>query len=222
MNLIIKSSTINTSSKKNREIKFIVIHYTAGVTSAGKSDENTAAWFKRLETKASSDYIVDDDSVTQFNTDIKNRYTWHCGGSLYKTKGGSYFNICKNSNSIGVEICSNNATKKVTNANDANWYFTEETLNNAVELVRQLMQEYNIPIENVIRHYDVNGKPCPGIVGWNADTGDESKWNAFKAGLVDTSVCNHENEIEKLKAEVELWKNKYIELKNKLKLLAEE
>lgn len=221
MNLTKKTSTTNTTAKANRSIQYIVIHYTAGVTSLKLAAENTAAWFANASAKASADYIVDDDSVVLFNPDIKNRYTWHCGGSKYNTKGGSLYGVCTNSNSIGIEICSNNLTKKVTNPNDANWYYTEETLKNTTELVKQLMKDYNIPIENVIRHYDVTGKPCPGIIGWNADTGDESKWNAFKASLVEP-VCNHEDEIEKLKAEVELWKYKYIELKNKLKLLVEE
>ena len=45
------------------------------------------------------------------------------------------------------------------------------------------MKEYDVDIDHVIRHYDVNGKPCPGIIGWNAETGDESKWEAFKKRL---------------------------------------
>lgn len=222
MNLVQKNSTVNTTALKNRDIKYIVIHYTAGVTSLKLAAENTASWFANVNAKASADYIVDDDSVVQFNGDIKNRYTWHCGGSKYNTKGGSLYGVCTNKNSIGIEICSNNSTKKVTNPNDANWYFTEETIQNAIELVKQLMKDYNIDVNHVVRHYDITAKLCPGIIGWNADTGDESKWNAFKASLVDTPVCNHDDEIEKLKSEVELWKNKYIELKNKLKILAEE
>ena len=29
----------------------------------------------------------------------------------------------------------------------------------------------------------MNGKPCPGIIGWNEDTGSAAKWAAFKARL---------------------------------------
>lgn len=184
MRLITKTSETSTTSKKNRKIDYIVIHYTAGVTSAGKSDENVAAWFARLATKASSDFIVDDDSVTQFNGDIRNRYTWHCGGSKYKTKGGNLYGVCKNANSIGVEICSSNKTGSVTAANDGNWYFTDATLRNAAELVCKLMDEYGIDADHVIRHYDVTGKLCPGVIGWNADSGDESEWMKFKTSLI--------------------------------------
>jgi flagellum-specific peptidoglycan hydrolase FlgJ len=35
----------------------------------------------------------------------------------------------------------------------------------------------------VIRHYDVNGKPCPGVIGWNADSGSESQWDAFHESI---------------------------------------
>jgi len=183
MNLIEHFTTVNTTAKANREIKYIVIHYTAGVSSSGKSDENIASWFSRAEAKASADFIVDDDSVTQFNGDIKNRYTWHCGGNKYNTKGGSLYGKCTNSNSIGIEICSNNTTKKATNPNDESWFFTKETINNAIELTKKLMAEYNIQAGNVIRHYDVTGKLCPGIVGWNADSGSEDDWHKFKAAL---------------------------------------
>ena len=47
------------------------------------------------------------------------------------------------------------------------------------------MKKYNIDANHVIRHYDVNGKPCPGIYGWNADTGSESKWKNFQSRISD-------------------------------------
>lgn len=63
-------------------------------------------------------------------------------------------------------------------------YMVRHTLaSNLVELVKYLMAEYGIDAAHVIRHYDVNGKPCPGIIGWNEDTGSAAKWAAFKARL---------------------------------------
>ena len=29
------------------------------------------------------------------------------------------------------------------------------------------MQQYGIPIGRVVRHYDITGKLCPALVGWN-------------------------------------------------------
>lgn len=71
----------------------------------------------------------------------------------------------------------------MTVANDSHWRFTDKVVSNLVELVKYLMAEYGIDAAHVIRHYDVNGKPCPGIIGWNEDTGSAAKWAAFKACL---------------------------------------
>jgi len=52
------------------------------------------------------------------------------------------------------------------------------------------MQKYNIDANHVIRHYDVNGKPCPGIYGWNAETGNESKWKNFLSRINDGKLIS--------------------------------
>jgi N-acetylmuramoyl-L-alanine amidase CwlA len=187
MEIINRFSTVHTTSKPGREIKYIVIHYTAGVTSRPGSAVNTADYYPKSQ-NVSADFTVDDAEIVQYNGDIKNRYCWHCGGNNYHTKGGSLFGKCTNANSIGVEICSTNSTGKMQNANDRTYSFTEAAVNNALELVRFLMTEYNIPAENVVRHYDVTGKPCPGIIGWNADSGSEKEWEKFKARLTGGSV----------------------------------
>ena len=183
MEIINRFSTVHTTAKPNRKIDYIVIHYTAGVTSKPKSAENLAEYYRTTKTEVSSDYTVDDAYAVCYNGDITNRYTWHCGGSKYGTKGGTYYGKCTNANAIGVEICSTNSTGKMQNANDKSYSFTPAVINNAVELVKQLMKWYNIPAENVIRHYDVTGKPCPGIIGWNIESGSEKEWERFKARI---------------------------------------
>lgn len=74
-------------------------------------------------------------------------------------------------------MTSNNRTGKITYPNDSNYYFTTKTLNNAIRLNLYLMQKYNIPIDRVIRHYDVNGKECPGVIGWNGKC--DADWKHF-------------------------------------------
>lgn len=174
--IINKFSTVHTTAKPKREIKYIVVHYTAGVTSRAGSAINTAEYYRTT-----------DRAVVCYNSDINNRYTWHCGGARYNTKGGTYYGKCTNANAIGVEICSTNSTGRMQNANDRSYSFTDAVINNAVELVKQLMKWYNIPAENVIRHYDVTGKPCPGIYGWNKESGSEAEWQKFKARISETS-----------------------------------
>ena len=180
MKYINKFSVIHTTAKTSREIRYIVVHYTAGVSSKDGSAASLADYYRVTDREVSSDFTVDDAAAVQYNPDIRNRYCWHCGGSKYNTKGGSFYGKCTNANSIGIEICSTNSTGKMQGANDKSYSFTEAAVANAAELVRRLMSDYNIPADRVIRHYDVNGKPCPGIYGWNADSGSEAEWNRFK------------------------------------------
>ena len=187
INITKQTSYSNTSAYSNRPLDYIVIHYTAGTTSRTGVAYNTAVMFSNPSIYASADFIVDDTTAVQFNPDIKNRYCWHCGDSKNYNKGGSYYGACQNYNSIGIEVCSSNKTGQMTAANDNNYYFTEAVINKAVELTKYLMQTYGIDADHVIRHYDVTGKLCPGIIGWNADSKDESKWKAFKARLSGTS-----------------------------------
>ena len=186
MNVTLRTNTHNTSPRKVA-IRYIAIHYTAGTTSKKGSARNTASWFANPKATASADYIVDDAEAVQYNPNPKTRYTWAVGDKLKTTKGGGkWYGKCTNRNSISVEICSSLKKGYVyaeTPANSQGWYFTDEVIANAVELVKELMRIYNIPASNVIRHYDVSGKKCPGIVGWNEDSGDTSAWVQFKKAI---------------------------------------
>ena len=189
INIVKKTSTHNTTSRPNRSLKYIVIHYTAGTHSRAGAAANTAQYFATTTVQASADFIVDDATIVQYNPDIKNRNTWHCGGGKQSSYGGSLYGICKNSNSIGIEVCSTNDTRKVTNVNDSHWSYTDAVIEQTVLLTKYLMETYNIDANHVIRHFDVTGKYCPGIIGWNSASGDESKWLAFKARLGKTTTA---------------------------------
>lgn len=151
----------------NRPIKYIAIHYTAGSTSRKGTAMTTRNVF--LKRNASADFVVDDETIVQINPDLKNYYCWSVGDAKNKTTGGGrLYGIASNRNTISIEICSN--LKKGGNAaypNHVGWYYTDAALDNARKLVRHLMAKYNIPKGNVVRHYDISGKMCPGIVGWN-------------------------------------------------------
>jgi N-acetylmuramoyl-L-alanine amidase len=64
-----------------------------------------------------------------------------------------------------------------------NWYFDDITVENAIALAKELMAKYNIPIDNVIRHYDVTGKQCPAPFVLNPQ-----EWINFKKRLVDMTI----------------------------------
>lgn len=173
------TSTIDTSPAPNRKIEYIVIHYTAGTQSRAGAAKTACDWWRLPDTRASADFVVDDEMILRYNPDLLNRYCWHCGGSKYSTRGGRLHGIVTNSNSIGIELCSTNLLRRVADPNADSWIFTEAVLKNAAELVRHLMQTYSIPLDRVVRHYDVTGKLCPGIPGWNEDSGSTAEWQRF-------------------------------------------
>lgn len=181
------SSRNMTACSRNVKDCYIVAHYTTGSTSKAGTAKANAEYYNNNSLSASADFFVDDATIIQKNPDLAKWYAWAVGGSNYGNKGGSLYKIATNKNCISVEIVSSNTSGKATYANDPRYYFTEAALNNVRDLIKYLMQTYGIPASKVIRHYDVNGKPCPGIIGWNAESGDESKWKAFKTSLSNTT-----------------------------------
>lgn len=146
-------------------IRYIVIHYTGN---NGDTALNNSVYFANNEKlNASAHYFVDEEEVWQ---SVKDENTaWHCG-----TDGVYKHSTCRNENSISVELCSRKAT-------NGQFYFKEKTIENAINLVRILMRKYNIPLENVIRHYDVTGKICP-----QPFVNDASQWTSFKKRIIET------------------------------------
>ena len=151
------------------EIEFLVIHYTGN---NGDTAEGNCAYFKNNRVSASAHYFVDEDGICQSVRDTDT--AWHCG-----TKGTYYHKTCRNANSIGIELCSRE--------NAAGYYFLRETIERAVELVRELMKKYNIPIENVVRHYDVTHKICPAPF-----VHDHAAWDDFKGRLADEMMTQEQ------------------------------
>ena len=187
------SSTHNTTRCPNRTIKYIVIHYTAGLKSrAGKGKDVCDMW-SESDRPGSADFVVDEGNIAwQYNPDLKNRKTWHCGGSLQGSGGHKYYKICTNANSIGIEMCSDKKVRtKELYSSDNDWYVTKETWKSAVALAATLLKRYNLPLSRMIRHYDVTGKECPSFacgskknVMYGNKTGEQI-WKEFKQDVQD-------------------------------------
>ena len=186
--------SVHITPSKGRSIKYLAIHFTAGSSSIGGRAMNVKRTFET--SPSSADFCVDDRYIVQFNPDIKNNYCWAVGDSKKSTGGASMNGIALNKNTISIEICSScKSGFSVANANHEGWYFTEAAINNAVKLAKILMKTYNIPVERVVRHYDITGKLCPGLVGWNdyyvigndgntkIRKNNSEQWRAFKARL---------------------------------------
>ena len=169
MNIKPYHSITSLTYAPNRFIEYIALHYTAGTTSKAGTALGVAKWFAsggNPSNPASSDFIVDDRDIVQYNNDIENRYAWCVGGTKYSpttSLGASLYGKATNKNTINIEICSNKVNKKSLLASDTDWYFTKAELDNTRELVQWLMKKYNIPIERVIMHHSVTGKACPAM-----------------------------------------------------------
>ena len=57
-------------------------------------------------------------------------------------------------NSISIEMCSRIGA-------DGKYYIRDGIVEQTIKLTRYLMNKYGVPVENVLRHYDVWDKKCP-------------------------------------------------------------
>ena len=160
----------NYTAKRTGAIRYLVVHYTGA---PGTARNNGAYFASRGDIGASAHYFVDALDIVQSVPDSGR--AWHCGAAVYKHPE------CRNDNSIGVELCC------YTNG-DGTWYFAPGTVDNAVQLVRCLMAQYGIDIDNVVRHYDVTGKVCP-----EPFVRDASAWAEFKARLTAPETTEEED-----------------------------
>lgn len=174
------SSTNYGEQRSTSSIKYIVIHYTGN---DGDRAESNGKYFQGANRKASAHYFVDDNTVVHSVPD--NRVAWSVGGSKYNNGGGRLYGVAKNANTLNIELCDTNKNGLVK--------ATDATINNALALTKELMKKYNIPVSNVIRHYDCTGKNCPAY--WVNDSLWEKEFHGrlnitVKDGLADQAAAD--------------------------------
>lgn len=157
------------SNRKSSDIDTLVIHYTGN---DGDTAENNGNYFKNNVVETSAHYFVDDTTVVRSVAD-KN-IAWHAGD----------WDI--NCRSIGIEIAGSTSECK------------GKTLENVILLTQRLMRKYNIKKDRVIRHYDANGKICPGF--WCGSAAKDKLWKEQFLNKLDTS--SETSEQEKTNADV--------------------
>ena len=62
--------------------------------------------------------------------------------------------------------------------------YTEEQFNTAVEVCKHWIKQYDIPVENVVRHSDCSGDDVRGKGQGKTDPGSAFDWDRFKKELV--------------------------------------
>lgn len=147
----------NVYSRKGNSIKYLVIHDT-GNANKGAGALAHRNYVENNARGASAHYFVDDKVIVQYVGDSLS------AGSVGDGKGK--YGIT-NVNSLSIEMCINS---------DADY---AKTYKNTVELTKNLMKKFNIPIDRVVRHYDASRKSCPNHMKQN----NWSKWWKFKEDI---------------------------------------
>ena len=165
------------ASRGKNKIEWIVIHYL-GVPNADNPNLYGGGY--------GGHYNITRNGEIYKAADPKTAVVWHCGGGLQGLDGHKYYKICTNYNSIGIEnsICYTDPFEKNPSPSSDKWYFTTATQKSLVFLVSKLMDEFNIDINHVIRHYDVTGKICPNPYVKNNKLKTSWTWDEFKNKLL--------------------------------------
>ena len=131
------SPNFSKKARKNKNIKFIIIHYT-GMQSEIES-------IKRLtskKSKVSCHYLINrKGKVLNMVPDIK--VAWHAGKSKWK----KFKNL--NENSIGIELV--NKGHKFGYQN-----YTKSQIRCLINLCKKLKKKYNISKTNILGHSDIS------------------------------------------------------------------
>lgn len=164
----------NFSKRTEGKIKYIVIHDT-GNTDKGAGADNHFLFFNAADRQSSAHYFVDDKQILRVIKDINK--SWAVGD------GRDKYGIT-NENSLNIEMC-------INSDGDFN-----QTYLHTLKLIKYLMKKYNIPLENVVRHYDASRKLCPNVFKEN----NWEKWNRFKEDLkqIDKEQKDYTNTITQL------------------------
>ena len=152
-----RCNAANHGGRRTQPIEYLVIHYTSN---RGDTAKNNADFFAREITRTSAHYFVDENEIWQSVPD--DTVAWHCGGSRYVHAD------CRNANAIGIEVCMQDRQGKLRQA----------SIDRAARLARALMDRYGIPVERVLRHYDVTHKNCPAPM-----VEDPARWADFRKEL---------------------------------------
>lgn len=138
-----KFLTENVNSRPGtplEKVEGIVVHYTANPGTDAKANRN---YFESRK-----------DCPDEGQYKVSSHFIIGLKGSVIQCIPEdeiAYASNNRNSDTISIECCHPNDSGK----------FTDETYQSLVHLVSYLCDKYEIPVNQVIRHYDVTQKECP-------------------------------------------------------------
>lgn len=154
--------------RKHSDIKFIVIHYTGN---NNDKPENNARYFQTGGRGASAHFFIGQDGTIVKSVNL-DRVAWSVGGKKWsdcaKTGGGKYYGICTNANSVSIELCDNAILSP-----------SEKQVKAVAEVIKYIRKHCK-NANQIIRHFDVNGKHCPDLMT-DVDNERHERWITFKS-----------------------------------------
>jgi len=177
----------NRPNRNLKQLKGIIVHWTANLHKGANAIANRNYFNKKpsiLNSKgkivyASAHYVIDDLTIIQCLPDLEVGY--HCGAkwSRYKDTAHHLMNSTQqngdspNNYTIGIEMCVNS---------DSDFSITRL---NTIDLIRYLLNTYNLTTNDVFRHFDITGKDCPRMMI------DNAIWQSFLAEIDGNTMPNN-------------------------------
>ena len=122
-------------------VRNIVIHYVANPGTSAQANRN---YFENLQNKANNPDGV--KASAHFIVGLNGEVV-----QCIPLTEIAYANYPRNDDTISIEVCHPDETGQ----------FNEETYRTVVRLTADLLKDYGLNADDVIRHYDVSGKNCP-------------------------------------------------------------
>ena len=135
---IIKLFTPNfeKKSRKNKDIKFIILHYTGM-----QSEIDSINWLKNKKSKVSCHYLINRKGKI-FQLVKNNKVAWHAGKSRWK----NFNNL--NDHSIGIELVNKGHQFGYES-------FPKSQIQSLISLCKKLKKKFKIKKENFLGHSDI-------------------------------------------------------------------
>ncbi|WJY27497.1 peptidoglycan recognition protein family protein [Sporosarcina trichiuri] len=168
--LVTPSIASRVTSPGRNTCEYITVHETDNTSRGADANAHARLQASGNSRQASWHITVDDKQAIRSFDD--SAICWHAGAKAPRVSG--------NPRSIGIEICVNAG---------GNY---GQAVENAAQVVAQLMQAHNIPIGKVVQHNHWSGKNCPRhlraddrAVSWG---NFKSKVSAYLSGSTSTAA----------------------------------
>lgn len=181
--------------------EYVVIHFTGSGGDGGSAISTYKQWAMQPNNKkCNAHYIIDASGIYECVDPKKYSCQYACAAKestehlqYYFAANGkkspqacTHIKLAGNYNTINIEVCSAKRTpvsKRPDAYLDTDFYFPDATYTNLVSLTSWLLDEFGLPLGNLIMHHNISGKLCPAM--WCNNDSAFNGWNAFRADVAN-------------------------------------